>query len=52
MARYVTTVRTPRSPEDAFAYVADLCNFAEGIPGSSPPSRSRAGALVPTLSMT
>jgi carbon monoxide dehydrogenase subunit G len=33
MARYVTTVRTPRSPEDAFAYVADLCNFAEWDPG-------------------
>ena len=33
MARYVTTVRTTRSPEDAFAYVADLRNFAEWDPG-------------------
>lgn len=33
MARYVTTVRTPCSPEDAFAYVADLRNFAEWDPG-------------------
>jgi hypothetical protein len=33
MARYVTTVRTPRSPEDAFAYMADLRSFAEWDPG-------------------
>lgn len=33
MARYVTTVRTPCSPEDAFAYIADLRNFAEWDPG-------------------
>lgn len=33
MAQYVTTVRTPRSPEDAFAYMADLRNFAEWDPG-------------------
>jgi NAD(P)-dependent dehydrogenase (short-subunit alcohol dehydrogenase family) len=29
MARYVVRVKTPRSPEDAFAYMADLANFAE-----------------------
>ena len=33
MARYVTKVRTPRSVEDAFAYMADLRNFAEWDPG-------------------
>jgi carbon monoxide dehydrogenase subunit G len=33
MARYVTTVRTSWSPEQAFAYMADLRNFAEWDPG-------------------
>lgn len=33
MARYVTTVRTPRSPDEAFTYMADLRNFAEWDPG-------------------
>lgn len=33
MARYVTTVRTRWSPEVAFAYMADLRNFAEWDPG-------------------
>jgi carbon monoxide dehydrogenase subunit G len=33
MARYITTVRTPRSPAEAFAYLADLRNFAEWDPG-------------------
>lgn len=33
MATYVTTVRTPRSPADAFEYLADLRNFAEWDPG-------------------
>lgn len=33
MARYTTTVRSPRSPEDAFAYMADLRNFAHWDPG-------------------
>lgn len=33
MAKYVTTVRTPRTPEEAFAYMADLRNFAEWDPG-------------------
>lgn len=33
MARYVTTVRTPRSPQEAFEYMADLRNFAEWDPG-------------------
>ena len=33
MARYVTIVRTPWSPEKAFAYMADLRNFANWDPG-------------------
>lgn len=33
MANYVVHVRTPRSPADAFAYMADLSNFAEWDPG-------------------
>lgn len=33
MARYVTTVRTARTPQEAFAYMADLRNFAEWDPG-------------------
>ena len=33
MARYVTRVQTPRSVEEAFAYLADLRNFAEWDPG-------------------
>ena len=33
MARYVTSVRSPKSPEEAFAYMADLRNFAEWDPG-------------------
>ena len=33
MARYVVHVRTPRSPSAAFAYMADLRNFAEWDPG-------------------
>jgi len=33
MARYVATIRTQRSVADAFAYMADLRNFAEWDPG-------------------
>ena len=32
MARYVCRVRTPRSQDDAFAYMADLGHFAEWDP--------------------
>ena len=35
MAHYVTTVRSEMSAEDAFAYMADLENFAEWDPGVS-----------------
>jgi carbon monoxide dehydrogenase subunit G len=33
MARYVTTLHTDRSPDEVFAYLADLRNFAEWDPG-------------------
>ena len=33
MAQYTTTVRTPRPPAEAFAYMADLRNFEEWDPG-------------------
>ena len=33
MARYVTTSRSPRPAGEAFAYLADVCNFAEWDPG-------------------
>ena len=33
MARYVTTVRSAKTPTEAFAYMADLRNFAEWDPG-------------------
>ncbi len=33
MARYLTRVATPLAADDAFAYIADLTNFAEWDPG-------------------
>ncbi|HEX5614033.1 MAG TPA: SRPBCC family protein [Acidimicrobiia bacterium] len=33
MARYVTVMRTPQSPPDAFGYLADVEHFAEWDPG-------------------
>lgn len=33
MARYVTTISTSMTPGDAFAYMADVTNFAEWDPG-------------------
>lgn len=33
MATYVTTIRTPRPADAAFAYMADLRNFEEWDPG-------------------
>jgi len=35
VARYVTKVRTRRPPEEVFAYMADLRNFAKWDPGVS-----------------
>lgn len=33
MARYVTQIRSPKSPAESFAYMADLSNFTEWDPG-------------------
>lgn len=33
MARYTVHIRTPMPPDEAFAYMADLTNFAEWDPG-------------------
>ena len=33
MARYVTTVKTAKTPKQVFAYMADLRNFVEWDPG-------------------
>ena len=33
MARYVTTVKSAMTPQEAFAYMADLGNFVEWDPG-------------------
>lgn len=33
MARYVTRIPSPKSPDQAFAYMADLRNFAHWDPG-------------------
>lgn len=33
MARYVVHVRSPKPPDESFAYMADLSNFAEWDPG-------------------
>ncbi|MFM7063143.1 MAG: SRPBCC family protein, partial [Actinomycetes bacterium] len=33
MARFVTSIASPMSPEDAFAYMADLRHFADWDPG-------------------
>ena len=33
MAKYTTTISTPRSPADAFAFMADLRNFEDWDPG-------------------
>lgn len=33
MAHYITSIETPLSPDDAFAYMADITHFAEWDPG-------------------
>lgn len=33
MARYVTTIRSPKSQEEAFEYMSDLRNFEDWDPG-------------------
>ena len=63
MARYVVHVRTPMPPAEAFAYMADLRNFAEWDPGvnrvtqiegdgSGPESSFDVGVALPGWTMT
>lgn len=33
MAKYVTTIRSPKSPQEAFDFMADLRNFEDWDPG-------------------
>lgn len=47
MAQYVTTVRTPRTPDDAFVYMADLRNFAEWDPGVRSVTQVRGDGPAP-----
>ena len=47
MAQYVTTVRTPRTPDDAFVYMADLRNFAEWDPGVRSATQVRGDGPAP-----
>lgn len=42
MARYVTTVKTARTPQNVFAYMADLRNFTEWDPGVKAVKRAAA----------
>ncbi len=44
MARYVTSVETPLSPEAAFAFMADVTRFAEWDPGVKRAVRVRGEA--------
>ena len=63
MARYVVHVRTEMSPTEAFAYMADLRNFAEWDPGVNrvtqldgegpgPESSFDVGVALPGWTMT
>ena len=63
MARYVVHVRTPMPPAEAFAYMADLRNFAEWDPGvnqvtqvagdgAGPESSFDVGVALPGWTMT
>lgn len=49
MARYVTTVRTARTPQEVFAYLADLRNFAEWDPGVKAVSQVQGSGGGPDL---
>lgn len=46
VARYSTTVETPLSQEEAFAFMADLTNFASWDPGISRARKVGGGAGV------
>jgi carbon monoxide dehydrogenase subunit G len=45
MARYKASVDTPRSPEEAFAYLSDFTNAAEWDPGTVQSERLGEGPL-------
>lgn len=45
MARYMASVDTPRSPEEAFAYLSDFTNAAEWDPGTVQSERLGEGPL-------
>ncbi len=45
MARYKASVDTPRSPEEAFAYLSDFKNAAEWDPGTVQSERLGEGPL-------
>jgi carbon monoxide dehydrogenase subunit G len=45
MARYTASVDTPRSPEEAFAYLSDFTNAAEWDPGTVESDRVGEGPL-------
>ncbi len=47
VARYVVHVRTPMSPAEAFAYMADLTNFAEWDPGVDRVEQVEGGGAGP-----
>ena len=47
MARYVTTVKTAKTPREVFAYMADLRNFAEWDPGVKAVRQVEGSAGVP-----
>jgi carbon monoxide dehydrogenase subunit G len=45
MARYVTVIDTPRSPEDCFAALSDFSSAAEWDPGVSRATRREGGPV-------
>lgn len=48
MARYVVRVRSPKSPAEAFAYMADLAHFAEWDPGVTTVEQSEGAGPGPS----
>jgi carbon monoxide dehydrogenase subunit G len=48
MARYLVRVRSPKSPAEAFDYMADLANFAEWDPGVTKVEQSEGDGPGPS----
>jgi carbon monoxide dehydrogenase subunit G len=46
MARYVTTIDSPRAPEELFAYLSDFSNAKEWDPGVVEASREGTGQVA------